>query len=270
MPKLIIGLGTGRCGTWSLTKFLQNQDDFSATHEAFFLPWYRDCAKAYSSIIQIYQNEAEYLCDVGFYWINYVDEIVALVPDAKLICLKRDKTKTVESFDGRTPYNNYWTDVSCAYWDWKLWEISGLNAMFPSYNLPKKEAIGKYWEEYYVKAEAYEKLYPKNFKIFSIENLNSENGQDLILEFIGIQKHRRKLGIVKKENVGKNVVINVQSFVKYDRKEEEAGLCGECGKKAPVKAVQNRTYNMTMHVCEDCVKTAEMKLRNYLARYKNG
>ena len=271
MPKLIVGLGTGRCGTWSLTKFFQKQENFSSTHEAYFLPWRHDCLRCYSVIVQLFQNQTEYISDVGFYWIKYVEDAISILPDTKFICLKRERSSVVESFDHNTPYTNYWTDIASVHWDWKMWEISHLNAMFPSYDLPKREAIGKYWDEYYTMASAYEKTHPNNFKIFDVNNLNTKDGQNSILDFVGFPSTGRSVGTENHENAtdGK-VVINIDDFRKYDKEDSGMGLCGECEKRPPTKVVQNRSYNMQMHVCSECVEVAEKKLIGFLAEYNHG
>lgn len=52
-----------------------------------------------------------------------------------------------------------------------------------------KSALLQYWDNYYAKAEEYEKIYPKNFRIFEIDALNSSFGQQEILEFCGLKEH---------------------------------------------------------------------------------
>ncbi len=81
-----------------------------------------------------------------------------------------------------------------------IWDMA-----FPKYPLQdKKEGIAQYYDDYYKEAERLEKHYPGNFKIFMVEELNSDAGVANILDFIRVPKKDRN--IVK--NIRENTTLN--------------------------------------------------------------
>lgn len=89
--EVIVGFGTGRCGTKSLAHFLNNQADCFVTHEG-------------GSDLNIAKDgaghEQHFIGDVGHYWIQSIDVIVQKYPDVYLINITRDDDETVKSFLG--------------------------------------------------------------------------------------------------------------------------------------------------------------------------
>ena len=60
--------------------------------------------------------------------------------------------------------------------------------LYPKYKTNSlKHAIEKYWDQYYFISESLEKKFPKNFRIFNIQNFSSEKGQLEILQFCKFQ-----------------------------------------------------------------------------------
>jgi hypothetical protein len=176
MSKIIIGLGTGRCGSKSLSHLL-NISGANISHEMKpILRW-----QGSEIIHHIKSNLSKgFQGDVASYYLSYVDEINDNF-DALFICLKRNKEETVKSFLGKTIRRNHWVNH-----DGKQWFLSNWDKCFPKYNTrKKKEAIEIYWEEYYQKANEYQTKYD-NFKIFDTECLNSEEGLKKIYSFLEI------------------------------------------------------------------------------------
>lgn len=268
MSKLVIGLGTGRSGTWSLTKLLQVQKNAACTHEGYFMRWRPDHLACFRAIAQMMRCGAKYVCDVGFYWINYIDDVLDAIPDARFICMERNRELVINSFDSRTPFNNYWTDTSSKHWSWEKYEFAYLNPAFPSFDLPKREAIGAYWDLYRRKVLSWSKLYPKQFHILDIEMLNDESGQELILDLAGIDKDDQVIQVGEWHNKNRNIVMDMRKFHEYDRDKvtKQIGLCGNCEKNPPTTIITNKTYNMSMHVCDDCVEISEKKLKNHFTK----
>jgi len=213
MGKLVIGLGTGRCGTRSLTKLLKEWG-IPASHEKYRLYW-----EPNKKILQ--RALGEMVSDVGFYWLNYVDLVLEQYPDAKFVCLKRDKEKTVVSFarsfksplaskiawinhpDGEevTRYCDTVTQEDldnmdpaareCVEMDWDTpyaVRVTLPGIYFPAYD--EDDAGGSlrtYWDKYYAKSVEWQDLYPENFMIIDMERaLNTEGGRKEIQNFIGV------------------------------------------------------------------------------------
>lgn len=198
MRKLILGLGSGRCGTTTLSHLFRIQEGCRCSHEYFStseygIKWKEDFDVMKACVVRILLNDAPIVGDVAFYWINYVPHVLSLVRDARLICLKRDEDETVASFESRpaefkTRYN--FKDQLAIYGDEKF-----TGHAFPRYrDVSPNESLHLYYKEYYEIAERMEHFYPNNFKIFDIGYLNHKEGQKEILDFTGFTNHIYDVG----------------------------------------------------------------------------
>ena len=215
MKKFVIGCGTGRCGTRSFTKFL-NENGITASHERWNLVWEPDfdvCAKS----LDIMSEDGK--SDVGFYWLNYVEFVVDCYPETKFVCLKRNREDVIKSFmktivdpiycslfwsrkpseqkyilsehvtqkelDEMDYFTREWVET---HWDEPLPLFGGeMQNHFPNYDLTDKRAcLKQFWNEYYETALNFEIKYPDNFRIFDmLFTLNTAEGQREVLNFIG-------------------------------------------------------------------------------------
>ena len=191
MPiQFIFGIGTGRCGTGTLTKLLSKQKGIRCTHEGQFLPWEHDLIAFYQGIIGLLAGASEMrIGNVAFYWKNYLPEIFRDLLDPKVIVLKRAKEKVVESFSSMYRDKNHWSMPGGWNWDGRDPQDAPLSLMFPKYDLSKKDAIGQYWEEYYNDGaiDYYLDKFPRNIMLIRSEDLwAGEDAQRRIFEFLDI------------------------------------------------------------------------------------
>jgi len=212
---LVIGLGSGRCGSLSLAAMLNAQDDAVVLHEGSHrcgdvtlagaeemgraveghLPWKPDTARLSARLAAITQADARFVGDVAFYYLPYVADIMSssALP-VRFVCLKRDMEETVRSFLAHTRGRNHWLDH-----DGRKWALDPVwDSCFPSYNSDTKaEALYRYWREYYSVALEYERSMP-NFRVYDLDVLNDEARVEDLLAFIGIRQARPSLtGTVK-------------------------------------------------------------------------
>ena len=194
----IFGLGTGRCGTVSLTSLFNCQDNVSAAHESVLCPWLFHDQSFQKNLIQMKNRSSSnnIVAEVGFYLLPYVERMIELFPVTKFICLKRDKEETIISYMRKTIRRNHWTNTSMKS-ELGGWQSHGIwDNCYPIYNLPKREAIGQYWEDYYQISYNLEKKYPNNFKVYNmLDILQNRDIQLKMLSFIGILKPRSVIGI---------------------------------------------------------------------------
>lgn len=202
VPKMIFGLGTGRCGTWTLHKVFAAQLDVAGKHEGVPLPWEKDEDLFYRRLFGLWVNiDSPVIASVSYVWINYIGTIMGNIKDPRCICLKRPREQVVESFMAHSPNNNHWTDPDSLSWDPNKDTHTVLSYQWPKYDLPKRKAIRKYWDEYYTHAQYLETRYPDNFKIFSVqEALNSPYGQREMLKFAGIDANKQVLVLNQRLN----------------------------------------------------------------------
>ena len=179
----------------SLAHLLDIQDGCGCSHEEYVterlsLKWKDDLFVLPYAVIDILLNDEQVVGDVGWYWLNYIPFIVGYMQNVKIVCLQRDRDDTINSFRKRRSSGPILFGPD-----------SENDPGFPSYdNTTADESVGLYYDEYYTQSENLEKLYPKWFRIFSIENLNTEEGQKEILDFAGFKNHRYKVGVKLNKN----------------------------------------------------------------------
>lgn len=192
----VFGMGTGRCGTHSLQKLLDSQPNSNFSHEFGDRPvgnWeYLMSSASYmlKSLISRSHNSKN-IGDVAFYHLSYVDYFNRTLPNCKFIVLKRDKQETIESYMKKTSGRNHWIDH-----DGDQYKNDAWDKCFPTYDVEsKKEAIAKYYDDYYKKCKKIE-----NAEIFPMNYLNSESGVKDILNFAEIDNPKIITNIKKDES----------------------------------------------------------------------
>ncbi len=203
--RLIIGLGTGRCGTVSLKHLLAMQQNTHATHEMMILPYKFHERKFVAYMRKLSTRPVRISVDVALWNLPYVTAIIAKYHNTKFICLKRDKEAVVKSYMAKTPNRNHWTQWNSPYWSDTKWPVErrcGYKNCYPRFDADKEEAIGLYWDYYEIVSETYEKEFPDNFRIFPVEYLNTRDGCEKILDFAGYVEMIIKVGIHK------NAILN--------------------------------------------------------------
>lgn len=179
MCNVIIGLGTGRCGTVSLSKLLNYQFDSHISHELFKLSWITDLRYFKEFELNINNRNSAYVGDVASWLLPYANNIIEKYPNSKFIILKREKEEVITSFLKKTVGRNHWQSHNGI--DYKFCRY---DKCFPKFSndLTKAEAIGKYWEEYYRMCNQIDstKCYWLN-----TEDLNDETECIKMLEFCG-------------------------------------------------------------------------------------
>ena len=251
MNKIIIGLGTGRCGTNTFMRLLRD-NGINATHEDYYLSWDFNKHEFQYAVNSLKKRNGK-VSDTAFYWINYVSPFLNIFPQTKFVCLKRNKEKVVASFNHRTPNYNWWTDPQSKYWDNK-WIYSNRIRMMPKYDLPKIEALGKYYDDYYLMAEKYENKYPDNFKIYNTDDvLNNEDCQKEMFDFVGIIKPKIFIGRKYNEKFTSNIEVEKKTYYGNHH-------CFVCGDPA-THDIHNVSFSFLVRACDNCVDKESQKIK---------
>ncbi len=182
--RLVFGLGTGRCGTTSLARLLDHQPGCEVFHEYFVydLPAAGGEAFVDAFLERAQRSPHRVVGDVFSAWLYYVDRIAAAAPDARFVCMQRDRAGTVKSFDRWSGPRNFWVDHDGTEWQADVWD-----PCFPDFPATDKaEAIGLYWDDYAARAAAFAAAMPERFRVFDMAELNHPEGQRRIAEFCGI------------------------------------------------------------------------------------
>jgi hypothetical protein len=192
LPQIVIGLGTGRCGTQSLAVILNQQEFARVEHEQHgpAIAWQGDEERVADFIRRCTtQRELALVGDVAFYYLPYVEHILELAPHAKFICMKRDRQATVKSYMTWTRRRNHWMRH-----DGTRWKLDRWDRCYPKYAVADKaEAVGRYWDDYYRRAAALEAAYPHAFRVFPIEAIDSTAGQEAMFDLLGLPAAARRV-----------------------------------------------------------------------------
>ncbi len=244
--KILIGLGSGRSGTASLTSLVDRQPGaicfhemnpscavFSgnpqpqrnAVHEFRALLAGGDRARLsidYSrpSSVQTYaalqtMGELKLIGDIAYYYLNYIEELFELAPECVAVCMKRDRESTVDSWMQKSAIRRWpslwladrfksWITRTPFYTEYNHWqEHDGSrwrkdpvwDSCFPKFEASsKREAIGLYWDYYYLEADRLQRKYPDRFRIFEVGDLSNAEGQRRILSLLGLAEDRMVVG----------------------------------------------------------------------------
>jgi hypothetical protein len=244
--RIVIGLGSGRSGTASLTSLLDRQPGGICFHEMNpsgavfsgnsqphvnaireFQKLLRGGDRAHLSIdysrpssVKTYEklqdmHELSLIGDIAYYYLNYVDDLLHAAPECLFVCIRRDRDQTIaswlkkstikrwrslwladklKSWLTRTPFYteyNYWQEHDGSRWKKDpVWD-----SCFPKFEATsKEEAIGMYWDYYYLEADRLQKKHPDKFRIFNVRDLSHSEGQKRILSFIGVAEERMVCG----------------------------------------------------------------------------
>jgi hypothetical protein len=236
----VVGLGSGRSGTASLTALVDQQVGGICFHEmnpssAVFsgnpqphINIVRELRLLLSggdrsrlsidysrpSSVETYDRMQDLkpirlIGDIAYYYLNYVEDILGAVPECRFVCIKRDRDQTVaswirkssirrwrslwladrlKSWITRSPFYteyNYWQEHDGSHWKKDpVWD-----SCFPKFEAASKvEAIGLYWDYYYLEADRLQREHPDSFRIFDIGEFDSPEGQRRILSFIGLSE----------------------------------------------------------------------------------
>lgn len=180
-PRIVLGLGTGRCGTKSLARLLNAQPGFSVTHEARpILPWQGTQHGLESKIARMWGRKGRAVGDVCFSYLPYIERAFRTFPNLVAVCMQRQREATVQSLMRKTVGRNHWgihgpDDRRDARWD----------ACFPTYPERDKEAaVRRYWDEYACAAATLEAKYPERFRVVDLDALNDEAQVRELLRFV--------------------------------------------------------------------------------------
>lgn len=190
--KLIIGLGTGRCGTKSLSRFLSMQRNAYVSHELkpTTISWYDSFVRVELLIKEKLKQQHNIVGDVGFFFLPYVEYIIEKFKykaELYFICLQRDKAGTIESFRKKqkwsTTRRHPWY-LGPGYPEDYRWD-----RCYPKFGfISRNDALSYYWDMYYDISYRLQCKYPNTFRIFNIESLNTVQGQRKILTFLHVDK----------------------------------------------------------------------------------
>lgn len=198
---LVIGLGSGRCGTHSLSRLLSLQanasvsHEFSADHDAgrSELRWHpntEDIRHLDRLLAAKLEGAHGLVGDVAYYLLPYADHIARAFKSrvaVRFVVLRRNELDTVDSWD-RFIDSDFWTEAGRQ----RLARTHSRKRVqraetFPSYqNCSKREALSCWWRDYYEAARGLAGRWPSLVREFEMERLfGNTSAVEELLTFLG-------------------------------------------------------------------------------------
>jgi len=197
--RVVYGLGSGGCGTRSLAHLLSEQPDTQVTHEGLpHLPWVADPALADRHLAMVLGRDEGTVGDAAFYLLPYVSMIWKRQPEARFICLRRERASCLQSLIGKMNRGQF--NVYQHHDGRRRRAHEAVARQFPKYDhAPSMEhAIARYYDDYYHQAEWFAQ--DARFRIFDLEDLNTEGGVASILDFAGFPAGDQNVIVGIREN----------------------------------------------------------------------
>lgn len=192
--QLVIGLGTGRCGSTSLSAMLETVPNSCSTHETPPQIFWDPMPEQIDFHIKRFRALADHyalVCDVSHWWLNVIDQIFDHFPDAKVIGLFRDRDECAQSFMriqgfGKGTFNP-WAPHGNGIWRSGKWDASYPSLPLPNYanrnpDRTKLELITRYVEEYNAQLEVLAARAPDRVKLVRTDDLSSDAVQEEIFQ----------------------------------------------------------------------------------------
>ena len=211
---IILGLGSGRCGTHTLAEVLGQQREAHFTHEQPPLLAWRRAPSAPGIRERLDRlrrtRSGPYIGDVASFYLPYAEEAIAAEPGIRMICLERPRDEVVASFgrwlDAIYPIpTDHWSRNPAPGWHQDLY----WSRIFPKYDAAgREEAIRLYWEEYHRTAEELASRFPEHFRIFPTAALNDERGLRAILTFAGIPRDQQVIAVGLKRAISESARVH--------------------------------------------------------------
>lgn len=190
--RLILGIGTGRSGSTTLTKLWQLQQASYCSHEhPPRLSWRLNADRLAFQLerFDVLLNHYKFVGDVSHWWLPYIDAIIEKHENTRIVVLKRNRKATVDSFlkikgGGGKGSINHWIKHDGSSWTKNIWD-----ECYPKYKATKmKKALEYYWDDYYKTVDRLLKRYPESIKVFSTEELSNPDVQKELLLFCGYKE----------------------------------------------------------------------------------
>lgn len=184
--RLLLGLGTGRCGTVSLSRLLAAQPGASGTvsHEQHpLIPWAPPGGESEQlrlvdrRVRALLQRRVRWrgsgvplVADVASFYLPHAALVLALEPGARLVVLRRARRAVVASFLAKDQGVDLWR--ACA--NTSAW---GPNTAYWASAFPKyactgpqaapdtADALGRYWDDYYATVAALQARFPDRVRL---------------------------------------------------------------------------------------------------------
>jgi hypothetical protein len=195
---IVLGVGSGRCGSTTLAAALAGVSDACATHENPPMIFWQPIEEQLEVHFERFRRLADRFAlvfDAASWWLNALERFFAEFPQAKVIGLYRDTAACVQSFmkikgSGRGSLN-HWAAPGNG-----IWTTSPGDPMYPSYAVPtalvnnpdaaKAVLIERYVTEYNQKLHEAAAKYGQRMLLLRTEELGEPATIARLSAFLGV------------------------------------------------------------------------------------
>ena len=194
--RIVLGMGTGRCGSTSLVALLGTVQGSCSTHENPPLVYWSPQPEQLEFHIRRFKLLADYFAltfDASHWWLNSAEPFLREFPDGKIIGLHREKSSCAQSFinvkgHGRRSINNWVAAPN------NIWRLTPWNLTYPNYDYPitadrdpdgaKLDLIFRYITDYNTRLTALAERHPERVLLVRTEDLGRREQQERIFHFV--------------------------------------------------------------------------------------
>lgn len=195
---VVLGLGTGRCGSTSLTAAFAGVDGACSTHENHPIIYWEpqeEQVRFHFDRMRLLADYHSVVFDAAHWWLNVLGRFFAEFPEGKVVGLARDTETCVQSFlriQVRGPGAfNHWAPPDSDIWRTHEWDPS-----YPSYPVPldllpnvaaaKVAMIERYVNEYNQTLRSLAQAFPDRVLLIRTEDLNDPDTMTRISALVGL------------------------------------------------------------------------------------
>lgn len=193
---IVLGLGTGRVGSTSLSAMIATNSKVLATHENPVCIWWTPHPRQIDFHLRRFRLLTQYypvVFDWAHWWLNAGDAVFGAFPTSKAIGIHRDVDATVQSLL-RVESKR---DNIVASMHNKLWGISQWNPMRPDYPVPedvggdreraRELMVRRYVNEYNSKMTALAERLPGRVLLLHTEELDDPSTGRKVSDFVDLE-----------------------------------------------------------------------------------
>ncbi len=194
--QIVLGLGTGRCGSTTLTAAMAALGDACATHENPPLINWDPCEEQVSFHIKRLKTMAEHYAlvfDASHWWLNVAERVMAECEGTRVIAMVRDTASCIRSFiavkgNGRGSVN-HWALPNNG-----IWTTTHGDPTYPCYEIPlglhadpdaaRAAQIERFVRSYNEALMTLANRHPDRVLVVRTEELSSESTSEQIAAFV--------------------------------------------------------------------------------------
>jgi len=196
--RVLLGLGTGRSGSTSLTALFATVDDSCCTHEnpplIYWVPE-KEQVQFHMKRFALLADYFSFVSDVSHWWLNALDSFFENFPDSKVVGVYRDIDTCTKSFMRIKRYGrqswNHWVPFGTGVWSSHSWDPT-----YPTYPIAgrplnpdrtKYELIARYVRAYNERLARLASERPNQVLLIKTEQLSEPHTQMELFNFAGVR-----------------------------------------------------------------------------------